>query len=137
MHFWLLKTEPSCWSWEQQITQNTTCWDGVRNPAAQKYMRSMVCGDLAFFYHTGGDKHIRGIVKIIKEAYPDHTDKKEKNIMVDVQTVIPCQNWTSLADIKAHPDLQHLAIVRQSRLSVCPIDQPSWDLMCVMCKVSL
>ena len=130
MNFWLLKTEPSRWSWSQQLTENSTVWDGVRNALAQKHLRSMTVGDRAFFYHTGKDKHICGTVTITKEAYPDPTDETQRFSAVDVTTDQPFKNAVSLSTIKAHDSLAHLALVRLSRLSVMPIDPPSWTLIC-------
>ncbi len=132
MSFWLLKTEPTCWSWQQQVQDHTATWDGVRNALAQKYMRSMKIDDLAFFYHTGKDKHIRGVVKITKEFYPDPTDETEKFHAVDVTTHQSFAHHVSLQEVKSTPQLTHLPLVKLSRLSVMPIDPNSWNLICTM-----
>lgn len=135
--FWLLKTEPSCWSWEQQSEQNQTYWDGVRNYQAQKHLRLMSLNALAFFYHTGKDKCIRGIVRIIKTAYPDSTDKNNTCVMVDVEAVQPLPQPVPLCAIKAHSALTHLALIKQPRLSVVPIDEDAWKVMCSMGGITL
>lgn len=127
--FWLLKTEPNCWSWEQQLKDRITHWDGVRNHQAQKHMRSMLVGDQAFFYHTGTERRIVGTVKIIRAAYPDHTDPAGKMAMVDMEALKTFANPVSLADIKKDSRLEHLALVKQGRLSVVPIDDQAWDLI--------
>ena len=115
----------------------STHWDGVRNFQAQKHIRSMHKGDLAFFYHTGKDKHIRGVVRVCSEAYPDHTDETEKSVMVDVETVKPFNTFVSLQTIKEDPHLQHLPLIKQSRLSVVPIDTASWEHICTMGVIEL
>ncbi|MCY4413635.1 MAG: EVE domain-containing protein [Alphaproteobacteria bacterium] len=129
MQKWLLKTEPSCWSWDDQMKHNVTHWDDVRNFQAQKFMRSMLIGDEAFFYHTGKEKCIVGIVRIVSSPYPDKEAKNENQIMVDIQTQRTLPHPVTLATIKSHPQLQHLALIKQSRLSVVPIDDQSWNLI--------
>ena len=129
MNYWLLKTEPSCWSWSQQLVKGTEPWDGVRNAQAQKNMRAMKKGDEVFFYHTGTERQIIGIVTIVREAYPDSTDEMGRFDRVDVKTKSPLQRPVPLKAIKAHPGLQHLALLRQGRLSVVPIDEASWRLI--------
>ena len=135
MNYWLVKSEPGTWSWEDQVKKGTEHWDGVRNYQASNNMKAMKVGDLAFFYHSVNEKRIVGIVKIIKEYYPDHTDEKGRFGMVDVKAVKPVPNPVTLAAIKEHPELQNLALIRQSRLSVMPIDQKSWDIICDMGQV--
>lgn len=132
MNFWLLKTEPSCWSWSDQIKERTTTWDGVRNALAQKYMQSMNLNDLAFFYHTGKDKHICGTVKIIREHYLDPTDTTQKFHTVDVTTESAFPAPVSLTTIKQNPHFEHLPLVRLPRLSVMPIDANSWTRLCAL-----
>ena len=126
-NFWLLKTEPSCWSWSDQKAANTAEWDGVRNPQAQKNMRAMKKGDLAFFYHTGKERQIVGTVEIVREAYPDTTDPRFYS--VDVCTKNTFKNTVTLPRIKGDPRLQSLALIKQGRLSVVPIDAASFSLM--------
>lgn len=132
MAYWLIKTEPATWSWEDQIEACIEPWNGVRNFQAAKNLNSMKKGDLCFFYHSGDEKKIVGIVEIIKEYYPDPTDETGRFGMVDVGTVKPFAKPVSLAMIKADPAFSELALVRQSRLSVMPIDVASWDRICKM-----
>lgn len=129
-HFWLLKTEPNCWSWAQQTAATTTGWDDVRNFQAQKYLKAMHKGDQAFFYHTGNERRIVGIVEITREAYPDSSDPSGRFIMVDVKTLQPFLHPVSLSQMKAESQLAHLPLITQGRLSVMPIDQESWQLLC-------
>lgn len=134
MAYWLFKSEPGTWSWEDQVKagKKGEHWDGVRNYQAENNMKAMRKGDLGFFYHSVNEKRIVGIVEVIREHYPDHTDPKGRFGMVDVRAVKPVPNPVTLADIKAEPRLQDLALVRQSRLSVTPIDPDSWALICEM-----
>ncbi|HBC53552.1 MAG TPA: EVE domain-containing protein [Alphaproteobacteria bacterium] len=134
MAYWLFKSEPGTWSWDDQVKagKKGEHWDGVRNYQADNNMKAMRKGDLGFFYHSVNEKRIVGIVKVIREHYPDHTDPKGRFGMVDVQAVKPVPNPVTLADIKAEPRLQDLALVRQSRLSVTPVDPESWALICEM-----
>ncbi len=134
MAYWLIKTEPGAWSWEDQINAGDegTYWDGVRNYQASNNMKSMKIGDQCFFYHSVKEKQIVGIVDVIKEYYPDHTDAKGRFGMVDVRAVKPFESRVTLADIKNEPSLSELALIRQSRLSVVPIDEASWDHICKM-----
>ncbi len=136
MNYWLIKSEPGTWSWDDQVKKGTEHWDGVRNYQASNNMKAMKIGDLAFFYHSVNEKRIVGIVEIVKEYYPDHTDEKGRFGMVDVKAVKPVPNPVTLAEIKEHPALQDLALIRQSRLSVMPIDETSWNIICEMGQVS-
>ncbi|MBT6442708.1 MAG: EVE domain-containing protein [Alphaproteobacteria bacterium] len=132
MAYWLFKSEPGAWSWNDQVSakNSTTTWDGVRNYQACNNMKAMKIGDLGFFYHSVSEKQIVGVVEVVKEYYPDHTDKSERFGMVDVKAVMPVETPVTLAEIKADPALQELALVRQSRLSVVPVDAKSWRLLC-------
>ena len=130
MNFWLIKTEPGSWSWTQQVAQKTTHWDGVRNYQASNNLKAMHLGDLAFFYHSVKGKEIMGIVKVSKTYYPDPSDETGRFGMVDVAYVQAFLRPVSLETIKDDPRLNHLALVRQSRLSVMPIDEKSWQLIC-------
>jgi predicted RNA-binding protein with PUA-like domain len=132
MAYWLVKSEPGSWSWQDQIKAGTTNWDGVRNPQATSFLRSMRKGDRVFFYHSGDERQIVGIVEVVKEFYPDPKDKSGRFGMVDVKTVAPMPKPVTLASIKAEQKLANLALVRQSRLSVMPIDEPSWTQICRM-----
>jgi len=132
MTYWLIKTEPEVWSWKDQVKNGVTFWDGVRNYQARNNLKAMEVGDLALFYHTGDERQIMGVVEIVKPYYPDPSDPKGSFGMVDVKTVKPFLRPVTLKEIKEEPRLQHLALVRQSRLSVVPIDEKSWDILAQM-----
>jgi len=138
MKYWLIKSEPGAWSWQDQLDAGEagTYWDGVRNYQASNNMKAMKIGDQCFFYHSVKEKQIVGIVEVIKEYYPDHTDPKERFGMVDVKALKTVPEPVTLGTIKADPKLENLALVRQSRLSVVPIDAPSWKHICKLGKVS-
>jgi len=130
MKYWLIKSEPNTWSWDDQIKENIAMWDGVRNYQAKNNLMSMKVNDLCFFYHSVNEKKIVGIVSITKEHYTDPTDKTKKFVAVDVKTKKTLKNPITLKQIKKEKKLSHLALVRQGRLSVMPIDKISWDLIC-------
>ena len=132
MAYWLMKSEPGTWSWDDQVRDGVAEWDGVRNHQAANNMKAMEIGDMAFFYHSVKEKRVVGIVEIVKEYYPDPTDASGRFGMVDVKALEPMAKPVTLADIKAEPRLSELALVRQSRLSVTPIDDDAWDLICAM-----
>jgi predicted RNA-binding protein with PUA-like domain len=132
MAYWLMKSEPGAWSWDDQVRVKVTEWDGVRNYQAANNMKAMRIGDRAFFYHSVNEKRIVGIVEVVREYYPDHTDASGRFGMVDVKAVMPINKPVSLADIKGEPKLQDLALIRQSRLSVLPVDDDAWALICRM-----
>ncbi|OSQ50003.1 EVE domain-containing protein [Thalassospira alkalitolerans] len=136
MAFWLIKTEPGSWSWDDQVRKGVEGWDGVRSHQAAKNLRTMQIGDQAFFYHSVNEKRIVGIVEVVREAYPDPTDASGKFVQVDFKTVKPLPSPVTLADIKADPRFADLALLRQSRLSVMPIDASSWAAICQMGRVS-
>ena len=129
--YWLLKTEPEEWSWKQQIKCGFKGaeWGGVRNFQAAKNLKNMKIGDLCFFYHSNIGKEIVGIVKVVKEAFIDPTDKKKRFVAVKVSFKNYLKNPISLETIKKNKDLKHLALVKQSRLSVMPIDTKSWKIL--------
>ena len=130
-NFWLIKTEPeNDWSWNDQLKKNIEGWDGVRNFAARKNLQSMKINDQAFFYHSGKDKCIMGIVKIIKEAYPDPSDKSGKFVMIDVKTYKSFKNPVSLKEIKSVKELNKMVLVNNSRLSVQPVTPIEWKIIC-------
>jgi predicted RNA-binding protein with PUA-like domain len=135
MRYWIVKSEPHSWSWDQQVKKGTEHWNGVRNYQAANNMKAMRLGDRAFFYHSGEEKAIVGVVEIVKEYYPDHTDESGRFGMVDVKTVGPVKTPVTLAAIKAEPRLKDLALVRQSRLSVVPVDAAQWKILCQMAGV--
>jgi len=130
MKYWLLKSEPNTWSWDDQIKENIAMWDGVRNYQARNNLMSMKVNDLCFFYHSVNEKKIVGIVSVTKEHYTDPTDKTKKFVAVDVKTKKTLKNPITLKQIKKEKKLSHLALVKQGRLSVMPIDKISWDLIC-------
>ena len=128
--YFLLKSEPNTWSWNDQIKDKIAMWDGVRNYQARSNLMSMQVNDLSFFYHSVNEKKIVGVVSVTKEHYTDPTDKTKKFVAVDVKTKKSLKNPVTLKQIKKEKKLSHLALVRQSRLSVMPIDKISWDLIC-------
>ena len=137
MKYWLLKSEPDVWSIEQQIKAGIkgVAWDGVRNYQAANNLRKMNNGDLCFFYHSNIGKEIVGIVKVIKSAFIDKTDKKKRFVAVQVRFVSKFKRAISLEKIKKNKKISHLALIKQSRLSVMPIDYKSWKIICNMGKV--
>ena len=132
MAYWLVKSEPDDWSWAQQVAKGKEGaeWTGIRNHTAQRNLRAMKKGELAFFYHTGKEKAVVGIVKVIAEAHPDSTDTAWG--AVDVGAVEPLPKPVSLAQIKADRRLSGMALVRISRLSVQPVTDAEWRLVCQM-----
>ena len=137
MNFWLLKTEPEDWSWQQQVESGSKGieWNGVRNFQAAKNLRNMKIGDKCFFYHTGKVKSIVGIVQIIREAFPDKTDKKKKFVSVIVKALYPLKREVSLQEIKKNKDFRDFPLVKQSRLSVMRVDLKYWKKICKMGKL--
>jgi len=131
MKYWLLKSEPDVWSIDQQkeAGDKGAVWDGVRNFQAAKNLKNMKIGDLCFFYHSNIGKEIVGIVKVVKEAFIDPSDKKKRFVAVKVSFKNYLKNPISLETIKKNKDLKHLALVKQSRLSVMPIDTKSWKIL--------
>jgi predicted RNA-binding protein with PUA-like domain len=134
MAFWLMKSEPGAWSWDDQVSAGSAEWDGVRNYQAANNMKAMKLGDRAFFYHSVNEKRIAGIVEVVKEYYPDPSDASGRFGMVDVKALRPFEKPVTLAEIKAAPRLAGLALVRQSRLSVLPVNEDEWKLICKMGK---
>ncbi len=132
MAYWLVKTEPGSWSWDDQVRDGTTEWDGVRNYQAANNMKAMKLGDRVFFYHSVKEKQVVGIVEVVKEYYPDPTDARGRFGMVDVKAVKPFTEPVTLAQIKAEPRLAEIALVRHSRLSVLPLKAAEWKLICKM-----
>ena len=129
MNYWLLKSEPSTWSWDDQSKVKKEMWDGVRNYQARNNLMKMKKGDLCFFYHSVNEKKIVGIAEVIREHYPDPTDKTNKFVVVDIKAKKKLKNSVSLKQIKSQKKLSHLALIKQSRLSVMPIDEESWYLI--------
>ncbi len=131
MAYWLFKSEPSTWSFEQQLDAGAkgTFWNGVRNHLAKQQMMAMQLGDRGFFYHSNEEKAIVGIVEVIKLYYPDHTDPSGKFGMVDVRAIKPLKRKVTLADIKAEPRLADMVPVKNSRLSVQPVTDAEWRIV--------
>ena len=137
--YWLLKTEPDQWSWKDQENHKNKVseWDGVRNFQARNFLKEMSLGDLSFFYHTGKEKRIMGIVKVIKEHFPDKKDRTGEFVSIMVQSYKKFKCPVSLNDIKKHSLLRHLLLIKQSRLSVMNIDSKSWKIICKMGKINI
>ena len=131
MKYWLMKSEPNVWSIEQQkkVGAKGTTWDGVRNYQASNNLKQMKKGDLCFFYHSNIGKEIVGIVEVIRTAFIDPSDKQKKFVAIQVKYKSVLKNKISLENIKKNKDLQHLLLIKQSRLSVMPIDSKSWKIL--------
>ena len=127
MKYWLLKSEPDAWSWDNQVKEGTSMWDGVRNYQARNNLKEMKKNDLCFFYHSVTERSIVGIVKVVKEYYPDPTDKTERFVVVDVKATKKLKKPVSLDQIKENNKLKDIALVKQSRLSVMPINKIEWE----------
>ena len=132
MQYWLLKSEPGTWSWDQQVKEGPSMWDGVRNFQARNNLKKMKKGDSCFFYHSVTEKTIVGIVKVVKEFYQDPTDKTGKFVVVDVKSIKKLKNGVSLNDIKKNKKLQNIALIKQSRLSVMPLKKLEWNIIMKM-----
>ena len=132
INYWLLKSEPDAWSWDNQIKEGASMWDGVRNYQARNNLKEMKKNDLCFFYHSVTERSIVGIVKVVKEYYPDPTDKTGRFVVVDVKAMKKLKNPVSLDQIKENIKLQDIALVKQSRLSVMPLNKKEWDIIIKM-----
>ncbi|MCG0994069.1 EVE domain-containing protein [Acetobacter indonesiensis] len=132
MAFWLIKSEPDAFSWDEQVANGVEPWTGVRNHQAKKNLAAMKNGDRAFFYHSNVQRAIVGVVEVVREAYPDPTAETGQWVCVDVKAVGPMPQPVTLAEIKQSAELEDLALVRQSRLSVCPVSTDHWDILCRM-----
>ena len=128
-NYWLLKSEPTTWSWDNQAMEKITMWDGVRNYQARNNLIKMKKGDLCFFYHSVSEKSIVGIVEVIKESYPDPTDKTGKFVAVDIKIKSQINQSISLEMIKKTPGLKNIPLLKQSRLSVLPISNKEWNII--------
>ena len=137
MHYWLLKSEPNVWSIDQQKDAGSTgtAWDGVRNYQAANNLKKMSKGDLCFFYHSNIGKKIVGIVEVIQTAFPDITDKEKRFVAVQIKFKQKMPEPVSLEMIKITKELANLSLIKQSRLSVMPIDPKSWKIICKMGKL--
>jgi predicted RNA-binding protein with PUA-like domain len=135
MAYWLMKTEPEDYSWDQLIEEGVATWDGVHNHQAARNMRAMRKGDRAFFYRSVSDPAVVGVMEIVREAYENPDDPRQSFVLVDVAPVKPVRREVGLKQIKSEPRLAHLALVRQSRLSVSPVDEAAWRLICGMAGI--
>ncbi|MEX0370966.1 MAG: EVE domain-containing protein [Tateyamaria sp.] len=138
MRYWLFKSEPSTWSWDQQVAKGDAGeeWDGVRNYQARNFMRQMKVGDRGFFYHSQSEKAVVGIVEVIAEAHPDSTTDDERWDCVDIKAIGPVETPVTLAMVKADPRLEDMALIRNSRLSVQPVTDAEWAVVCEMAGVT-
>ncbi len=139
MAYWLFKSEPSTWSWDDQKAKGDRGeeWDGVRNYQARNFMREMVVGDRGFFYHSQKDREIVGIVEVIAEAHPDSTTDDDRWECVDIKAVADMTRPVTLDEIKQDPRLSEMVLVRNSRLSVQPVSDAEWDVILELGKTTL
>ncbi len=135
MKYWLLKSEPDAWSWDNQVKEGASMWDGVRNYQARNNLKNMKKNDLCFFYHSVTERSIVGIVKVVKEYYPDPTDKTDRFVVVDVKAVKKLKKPVSLEKIKLNNKLKNIALIKQSRLSVMPIKEVEWNEIIKMSSI--
>ena len=135
MKYWLLKSEPDAWSWDNQVKEGPSMWDGVRNYQARNNLKDMKKNDLCFFYHSVTEKSVVGIVKVVKEHYPDPTDKTERFVVVDVKAIKKLKKPVSLEKIKLNNKLKNIALVKQSRLSVMQIKEVEWNEIIKMSSI--
>ncbi|MGH1412531.1 MAG: EVE domain-containing protein [Pelagimonas sp.] len=138
MRYWLFKSEPSTWSWDMQVAKGDVGeeWDGVRNYQARNFMRDMAIGDRGFFYHSQKEKAVVGVVEICAEAHPDSTTDDDRWECVDIRAVAPVKTPVTLEQVKAHPELSEMALVKSSRLSVQPVTDAEWQVICAMAGIS-
>ena len=132
MAYWLIKSEPFKYSWDQFVADGSTFWDGVRNYGARNNLRSMKKGDLAFFYHSNEGLEIVGIAKVVKESYQDPTTDEAAWLVVDFKPHKKLKNTVTLAEIKATPSLSNMALIRLGRLSVQPVLEEEWEIIMAM-----
>ena len=138
MAYWLFKSEPSTWSWDDQVAKGDVGeeWDGVRNYQARNFMREMKIGDRGLFYHSQKEKAVVGIVEVIAEAHPDSTTGDERWECVDIKAISPVKTPVTLERIKQEPALADMVLVRNSRLSVQPVTEAEWDVVCRLAGIS-
>ncbi|WP_183265694.1 EVE domain-containing protein [Acidocella aromatica] len=132
MNYWLVKSEPDAFSWDEQVKNGVEPWTGVRNHLAKKHLAAMRPGDRAFFYHSNIGKEIVGIVEVVREAYPDPSAESGPWVCVDMKAVKPLKKPVTLAAIKADPRFAELALLKYSRLSVGPVSAEHWKMLCEM-----
>tara|TARA_B100000586_G_C20074793_1_gene412508 strand:- start:11 stop:442 length:432 start_codon:yes stop_codon:yes gene_type:complete len=139
MAYWLFKSEPSTWSWQDQVKKGEEGegWDGVRNYQANNNMKIMQTGDYGFFYHSVKEKQIVGTVTVIGEHRPDPTDKSGRFGMVVIKAIEEVSNFVTLKDMKSNDKLSDLALIKQSRLSVVPVSKEHWEIICNMANISI
>ncbi len=137
MAYWLMKSEPGAWSWDDQVKKGVEHWNGVRNYQANNNMKAMKMGDRAFFYHSVDEKSIVGVVEVVREHYPDPSDESGRFGMVDVKALMPVKTPVTLAEIKGDERLADLALVRQSRLSVVPVSDKHWKIISAMAGIKV
>ena len=135
MHYWMLKSEPSAYSWDRLVADKRTSWTGVRNHQAASNLKAMKRGDRGFFYHSNEGLAIVGVVEVLREAYPDPGDRSGRFVTVDVGPLMPVKTPVTLAAIKATKSLAELALVRQSRLSVSPVTAKEWAVLTKMAGI--
>jgi len=135
MAYWLLKSEPAKYPWEQMVKDGRTHWDGVRNFQAANNLKAMKIGDRAFFYHSNEGKEVVGVVEIVRPFYPDPSDPTGKFGMVDVAPVKPVKTPVGLTQMKQVPELASFSLLRQSRLSVCPVSEAEWGIVSRMAGI--
>lgn len=132
MNYWLVKSEPDAFSWDEQVKNGIEPWTGVRNHLAKRHLKEMKKGDLAFFYHSNIGREIVGIVRVVREAYPDPTATSGDWVCVDMKAVKPLKIPVTLAEIKADGRFKDLALLKYSRLSVAPVEERFWSMLCEM-----
>ncbi len=135
--YWLVKSEPFKYSWDQLVRDGSTYWDGVRNSEARNNLSAMKVGDLALFYHSNEGKEVIGVTRIARESYPDPTTQDDRWVVVDVEPVVPFERVVPLSEIKADPKLRGIALVRRSRLSVLPLEKSAFDRILRLGKTRL
>ncbi len=137
MRYWLFKSEPSTWSWDNQVAKGDAGeeWDGVRNYQARNFMREMSIGDRGFFYHSQSEKAVVGIVEVIAEAHPDSTTDDDRWDCVDIKAIGPVETPVTLEMIKADPRLEDMVLVKNSRLSVQPVTKEEWQVVCTLAGI--
>ena len=135
MKYWLLKSEPDTWSWDNQVKEGASMWEGVRNYQARNNLKEMKKNDLCFFYHSVTEKSVIGIVKVVKEFYQDPTDKSGRFVVVDVKAIKKLKTAVTLDQIKKNNKLKNISLVKQSRLSVMPIKKSEWNEIINMSSV--
>jgi predicted RNA-binding protein with PUA-like domain len=135
MKYWLVKSEPEAFSWQQMKKEKNTSWDGVRNYQARNNLKEMKVGDFCFFYHSGKERAVVGIIKVVKESYLDPLDKTKKFVAVGMEFVRSLKNPVTLHEIKQQERLARLPLLKQSRLSVMPIEKSEWDYIIQLSEV--